>query len=102
MKVAFTICSNNYLARAKVVADTFTGHHGDYKFYIFLVDRLDNKLNYEGLRNYEVVEIRSVVADIDELAKKYNIIELNTAVKPSIFLKFIRDDNADTIIYLDP
>lgn len=102
MNIAFTICSNNYLAKAKIVADTFLSFHIDYKFSIFLVDRLDNQLDYTRFANTEIIEIHSVVSGIQQLAEKYNIIELNTAVKPEIFLYLFDKNKSDIIIYLDP
>jgi len=102
MNIAFTICSNNYLARAKVVADTFILKHPENKFFFFLVDKIDPNLNYESLTNYQLIEIGKVVPDIEELAKKYNIIELNTAVKPSVFLYLFNLFHDATVIYLDP
>jgi len=102
MNVAFTICSNNYLAKAKVVADTFIFHHPSYKFLFFLVDILDNKLDYSGLEKYQLIQIHEIVPNIVELAKKYNIIELNTAVKPAIFLYLFKTYKFSKVIYLDP
>jgi len=102
MNFAFTICSNNYLAKAKVVADTFIVHHPNYKFLFFLVDTLDDNLDYSGLENYQLIQIHEIVPNIEELAKKYNIIELNTAVKPAILLHLFKKLNSNTAIYLDP
>ena len=39
---------------------------------------------------------------VEELAKKYNIIELNTAVKPAIFTFLFEKHKSDHVIYLDP
>jgi len=102
MNVAFTICSNNYLAKAKVVADTFITHHPDYEFLFFLVDIIDNNLDYSTLGKYQLIQIHKIVPNIEELATKYNIVELNTAVKPAIFLYFLYKLNINTVIYLDP
>ena len=102
MKVAFTICSNNYLAKAKVVVDSFMNFHPEYVFYIFLVDKLDAQIDYAKFAKAEIVEVQSVVSDIEPLALKYNIIELNTAVKPDIFLHLFHKYQAESIIYLDP
>lgn len=101
MKVAFTICSNNYLARAKVVADTFLKHHPDFDFTIFLVDHLSTLVDYSAFTNVSLVEIASICPFTDELSLRYNIIELNTAVKPAAFLNLI-EKGYSTLIYLDP
>ena len=102
MPIAFTICSNNYLAKAKVAADTFMAIHPHFEFYIFLVDEFNKEIDYNSFLPAKIVEIKDVVLSINELAKKYNIIELNTAVKPSIFIHLFEKYKSDYIIYLDP
>ncbi len=102
MKVAFTICSNNYLAKAKAVADTFLRHNTTYVFYIFLVDTIDPNLDYKALSNYTIIPIKDVFPNIEDLAHKYNIIELNTAIKPFIFNYLFATDRFASAIYLDP
>ena len=83
MNIAFTICSNNYLAKAKVVADTFIAHHNEYEFYIFLVDKLNSEVDYQDFTKFQIIEVSEIISNIDELAIKYNIVELNTAIKPA-------------------
>ncbi|WP_187260553.1 hypothetical protein [Pontibacter beigongshangensis] len=102
MNSAFTICSNNYLARAKVVADTFTLHHPESKFFIFLIDQFDSRLDYSIFESYTLIKIQDIVPNIDELANKYNIIELSTAVKPAVFIFLFSKFKFKQITYLDP
>lgn len=102
MNIVFTICSNNYLARAKVVSDTFLKHNPGYTFFIFLVDKLNEKLDYSIIEPVTIIPIENIVQDIDELALKYDIVELNTSVKPSVFLYLFKTYNSNIIIYLDP
>lgn len=102
MYVAFTICSNNYLAKAKIVADTFLQHHPRYVFFIFLVDKINKSIDYSSLGPARIVPIENVFDHIEALACKYNIIELSTAVKPFIFLYLFKTYNSNIIIYLDP
>lgn len=102
MKVAFTICTNSYLAKAKVVADTFIDKHPEYSFYIFLVDKFDDSLNYEPFDNYQIVEVDKITPQINDLALQYDIIELSTAVKAAAFIYLFKQKNAASAIYLDP
>ncbi|MFD2999152.1 hypothetical protein ACFS7Z_02180 [Pontibacter toksunensis] len=102
MKSAFTICSNNYLARAKVVADSFVEHHPEASFFIFLVDKFDPSLDYELFNKYTLIPIHEVLHHVEELALKYNIIELSTAVKPAAFSYLLQMYGFETIAYLDP
>jgi hypothetical protein len=104
-KVAFTICSINYLAQAKTLGDSLIKHNPDYKFYIGLVDKLANaKIDKTKLPNYEIVEVADLkIEGFDDMFDKYNITELNTAVKP-FFLEYFYTHNGkvDTVSYFDP
>lgn len=100
--IAFTICSNNYLAKARIVAKTFLGKHPGYCFFIFLVDELHAEIDYKSTPGVKIVAIKDVVPNIDELAKMYSIIELNTAVKPAVFTFLFKEYKSNHILYLDP
>jgi hypothetical protein len=104
-KVAFTICSINYLAQAKTLGDSLTKHNPDYKFCIGLVDKLENSnVDISKLPDYELIEVSKLNIDgFDAMFDQYNITELNTAVKP-FFLQYFYDINpkAKTVSYFDP
>lgn len=102
MPVAFTICSNNYMAKAWIVAKTFLNKHADYSFFIFLVDEFVSEIDYKSIPELKVVAIKDIMTNIDELAKMYNIIELNTAVKPFVFTFLFKEYKSSHILYLDP
>jgi hypothetical protein len=103
MKIAFTICSNNYLAHAKTLGDSFLEFHPNWKFIVGLVDEFDSSFDYSPFANFEIVKVADIdVPDFENIVEKYNIIELNTAVKPT-FIKYIFINyNAEKLIYLDP
>ncbi len=104
MKVAFTLCSNNYLAHAKVLADSFTAHNPAYKFVIGLVDRRSPAIDYSVFNAYTIITIEEAgIENIPGLWEKFDIIELNTSVKPSFF-KYLGKtyQGAEYLIYLDP
>lgn len=102
MPIAFTICSNNYLAKARITAETFLDKHPAYGFFIFLVDKFIPAIDYENIANVKVIAISDIVSNIEDLAKKYNIIELNTAVKPFIFTFLFEQYKGEHVLYLDP
>ena len=103
MKVAFTICSNNYLAQAKVLVDSWNKNHPNIAFKIFLVDEFNPSIDYEKFKPAEVIEINTVVGElIYPLARRFNITELNTAVKPDVFIHLFKQKKWKKIIYLDP
>ncbi|NDV69039.1 glycosyl transferase [Dysgonomonas sp. 25] len=104
MKIAFTVCSNNYLSQAKVLGDSLTTNNPDYKFIIGLCDKRNDAVDYSPFDTFEIIEVENIgVENFDWMIYNYNIIELNTAVKPSFFLHFINTyPEAETIIYFDP
>lgn len=103
MQLAFTICSNNYLAQAKTLGDSFLEHHPDWKFIIGLVDEFDSSFDYSPFANFEIIKVADIkVPEFENVVDKYNIIELNTAAKPSFIKHIFTKHNANKLIYLDP
>jgi len=104
MKIVFTLCSNNYLAQAKILGDSLLLNNPDYQFIIGLVDRLSEMIDYQPYQQFEVTPIENLeISDFEAIWKKYNIIELNTAVKPS-FIKYLlkKYPNSQHVLYFDP
>ncbi len=104
MRIVFTLCSNNYLAQAKTLGDSVIEHNPGYEFVIGLVDRKRNNIDYDSFLPHKIIELETVgVQNFDELCERYDIIELNTAVKP-FFFKFLFREHPDVrgAIYLDP
>jgi hypothetical protein len=103
MEIAFTICSNNYLAQAKTLGDSFLKFHPNWKFIIGLVDEFDLSFDYSFLDDFEIIKVGDInVPDFESIVKKYNIIELNTAVKPTFIKHIFTNYKATKLIYLDP
>lgn len=97
----FTICSNNYLAQAKVLGDSLQKINPNYNFKIFLCDKFNAAINYNTL-GHQVIEIESFAPEISELAEKYHIIELNTAMKPRVIEFLFEHLKVEKVVYLDP
>ncbi|MGB0743270.1 MAG: glycosyltransferase [Opitutales bacterium] len=104
MNVAFTICSINYLAHAVALGNSLQLTNPQVDFRIYLVDRLQGRKEIEEKVPFPVIEIEKVpVTDFDGMCRRYNLIELNTAVKPFIFEHILKSENsAENIIYFDP
>lgn len=103
MNIAFTICSNNYLAHAKTLGDSFLEYHKDVKFIIGLVDKFDKSFDYTTFSDFLIIPVEELkISCFEELNRKYNIVELNTAVKPFYFQYLFILFKAEKIIYLDP
>ncbi len=97
--VIFTVCSVNYLAKAMAMCNSALDHHPDVDLLVLLVDRRrpvtlsDSRVRLLWAEDIEF-------PDYLQCAFKYNIIELNTALKPFAALKLL--DSYKKIIYLDP
>lgn len=102
-QLAFTICSNNYLAQAVTLGYSLIRHNPDYIFKIGLTDIRNGQINYQSWP-FEIVEVSSIgISDFEGMIKRYNIIELNTAVKPFYFRYFFETDSSiGVIVYFDP
>jgi hypothetical protein len=105
MKIAFTLCSLNYLAQAKVLGDSLLAQNPDYVFYIGLVDRLSvdaqEKVSFVP---YPLVPIEDLAIDgFAAMCQYYNLVELNTAVKAHYFQYFfLKQAPGEFVVYLDP
>lgn len=98
---AFTICSFNYLAQAKALQDSFLEHNPEDIFYIVLVDVIPKDLNID-ISQFNIILIEDVgVEGFKEMCTRYNLVELNTAVKPGIFQYFF-DKGHEKVMYIDP
>jgi hypothetical protein len=102
-RMAFTLCSNNYLAHAKTLGDSLRETNPDMQFIIGLTDKLSPEIDYSFFAPFEILPYdRLNVPFFDDMVVKYNIIEFNTAVKPFYF-EYLFKGNEDAIIYyLDP
>jgi hypothetical protein len=99
----FTLCSTNYLAHAKTLGDSLVEHNPDYHFVIGLVDRLPPDMR-PWWNPHELIAVEEVgIPDLPEMVARYDVVELNTAVKP-FYIEYLyrRDASVDCVIYLDP
>lgn len=101
MKVAFTICSNNYLAYAATLRKSMKQYMPQLPFYIFLCDEKHVSVKYETIAD-EVIELRSIEPEFNLLVSKYNIVESNTCIKPRVFEYLFTERDIDEAIFFDP
>jgi glycosyltransferase involved in cell wall biosynthesis/SAM-dependent methyltransferase len=98
---ACTIIAKNYLAQARVLAESFLKHNPGSSFSVLVIDSTDGYFD-PGDEPFTVL----TPADIDcepfwQMASRYDLLELSTAVKPWLLRQQLRD-GADSITYLDP
>jgi glycosyltransferase involved in cell wall biosynthesis len=97
----FTICSNNYVSMASILLAGAKRFHSDATIYLCLADApLPNEGFYPD--GCIVVPIEDLeIPDLRSFAFRYDIMELNTAVKPFMFQYLLRMGH-DTVLYFDP
>ncbi len=99
---ACTIIAKNYLAFARVFASSFHEHHPDIPVYVLLVDRVDGYFD-PSVEPFELIELSELdIPDAPALCFKYNVTELNCAVKPYFIDHLLTRHSLDKVVYLDP
>jgi glycosyltransferase involved in cell wall biosynthesis len=100
--LVFTICSRNYLAYALTLRESLLAAVPGTDFRVVLVDELDAATR-EALTDVSIIEAEALGIDaFFDMALRYTVVELNTAVKAAAFLHFFSTTNAASIIYFDP
>ncbi|MEP7108057.1 MAG: hypothetical protein ABI760_08740 [Ferruginibacter sp.] len=104
MNIVFTLCSNNYLAQAKIFADSVQYYNPEDKVIIGLVDELNPGIDYSFIASAEIIPVKQInIPGLRELCNRYNIVELNTIVKASYIKYFIAQySHTKNIIFFDP
>ncbi|ADQ18803.1 glycosyl transferase, group 1 [Leadbetterella byssophila DSM 17132] len=104
-KFAFTICSINYLAQAKILSKSLKKTNPDYTFVVGLCDKLEGSgVDPKLIEGLDLLEVHNIGIDgFADMTERYDITELNTAVKPFYFQYFFdQDPNLERVIYFDP
>lgn len=102
MNAVFTIVAKNYLPMARTLGDSIRALHPTLAFHILLADEPDNIVQLDAER-FPITFARDIgIQKYRELAFKYSVIELSTALKPFFFEYLFDRFEYDKIIYLDP
>ena len=100
---ACTIIARNYMAHARVLAQSFFEQHPNGTFTVLLIDdenrRFDERC--EQFRCLRLSDIELNPGEIGRLAAVYDVTELATAVKPP-FLRYLLREGPTDVVYLDP
>ncbi len=101
-KVVVTVCSINYLAQAKALADSMIKHNRDYQIVIGLVDKLDDHFDRSKYKPHYLLQVHEMNLPVfAEMYKRYTLLELNCALK-SFFVRWALDKfKPEHLIYLD-
>ena len=97
-----TIVSPNYLAYARTVAASYLAQHPGQRFFVLIVAALTDASPFAD-ESFEAVMLPEIgLADLRGEAMKYDILELNTNVKPTFMLHLLEQRGVDRLVYLDP
>ena len=101
-RAACTIVSPNYIAYARTVAASYLEQHPDHSFFVLLVADLDDPTPFAGDAFIPVMLHEIGLPDLRAMAMKYDILELNTSVKPTLMKYLLHRYALNALVYLDP
>jgi SAM-dependent methyltransferase len=99
--ITFTICSRNFLAYAHTLLESLQSFHEDVLFYVGLCDERGD-LDLEALPFRTIMIDELGVPNWEAMRARYNITELNTALKPFVFSYIFDLHPGQPVLYLDP
>ena len=102
MIAACTIVSPNYLPFARTLAQSYLRHHPDHSFFVLLVADVHDKEIFLHEPFNAVLMNELPLPNIKCLAMRYDLLELNTNVKPTLMKFLLARYELDALIYLDP
>jgi hypothetical protein len=97
-----TIIARNYLAQARVLADSFKQVHPDGNCTVLVIDDPAGYIDPDA-EQFELLTIHDIgLRDAERMAAFYDVMELSTAVKPWLLRTLLGRDGVDSVSYLDP
>jgi hypothetical protein len=84
--------------------DSLAAFHPGMKTWLFIVDEPAAGIDYSFFEPAEIIFVNgSIVEGFGDMLSRYNIIELNTAVRPHIIQYLAQQDpSIEKLLYLDP
>lgn len=99
---ACTIVSKNYFAYARTLYYSFREHNPEAQFFVLLVDENNDDIDC-AQEPFEIIEASSLgIPDFKQVAFRFDIMELNTNVKPTFLKHLLTDKGISRLLYLDP
>ncbi len=104
---ACTIVSPNYLGFARTLAASYLAHHPGHRFFVLIVaDAVDPAAFHAAAPTPDpftpVFLPQLGLPDLRSIAMLYDILELNTNVKPTFLKHLLATYPIDKLTYLDP
>lgn len=102
--VTCTIVAANYAAQARVLARSFSEHHPGQRLQVLVIDDRDGRLRSEN-EPFDVLrpaDLPMSERQFHDMAAIYDVMELATAVKPSLLSALLDRHGGGPTVYLDP
>jgi glycosyltransferase involved in cell wall biosynthesis len=100
--VVCTIISKNYLASARTLMKSIRDQHDDLVLVTLLVDAVEGCFNPADEPFLTILASDLGIPRWEHFSMKYDIMELNTAVKPYLLETLLKTYQAQKVIYFDP
>jgi glycosyltransferase involved in cell wall biosynthesis len=98
-----TIVAKNYMAYARCLTESFLNHHPEGQVIVMLVDELDEGSFDAAEERFTTVLASEIgIPDFKQMAFRYSLLELNTAVKPFLLEYVFREYSCRKLCYFDP
>lgn len=97
----FTISSNNYMPYTTTLVNSSVSAHPDADHYLCLADEMVKSTDFYP-KKCDILEVSKLrIPDFLGFSFRYDIMEMNTAAKPYMFL-YLFDKGYDRVVYFDP
>jgi hypothetical protein len=98
----FTIASRNYLAYVRTLMRSVRAAHPEWLRYVLIVDEPAPMDAADDNLFTTVHACQLGIPSFDDMSVRYDVLELNTALKPFFFDWLFRHTVLDSVVYLDP
>src|SRR5215204_416489 len=97
-----TIIAKNYVAHARVLAQSYMEHHPEGTCHVLAIDDTEGYID-ASLEPFELVTPAHLgIDDYEHMAAIYDVLELSTAVKPWLLRHLLYERGLERVAYLDP
>jgi glycosyltransferase involved in cell wall biosynthesis/SAM-dependent methyltransferase len=97
-----TIIAKNYVAHARVLAESFRAVDPEGTCSVLVIDDFEDYLD-PAAEPFELIGIGEIgLPDPERMAASYDVVEFSTAVKPWLLRHLLERPGSEAVTYLDP
>src|SRR5262245_9233392 len=97
-----TIIASNYVAFARVLADSLREHHPEARCFVLVVDDFERRID-PAAEAFELLTPADLgIEHFERMAALYSVLELSTAVKPWLLRHLLGERGCEALAYFDP